>query len=387
MPALPPLAILCPNLSSNSLGRALLLAELAANETSVRIIGVRRGDEIWRPARGAAFPIEEFPVTRESRYSPRAVPWLRKAVRNELLLVSKALPHSLGLALAAGFSPRRMVIDVDDWESGFFQGDASEVASRPRFLLARARSYLRRFGANAFVLTRCLEEIARRSPHHLVSNRWLQARFGGELLYHVRDPERLHPQVPAATDAGIIPRDRPWVAFVGTPRPHKGLEVLIRAVELQQGPAAAGLLVMGAEAGHPLLLSAQQRLGDRFVCLPQFPFEDLPSRLALADVIAVPSLNVPAAWGQIPAKLFDALAMGKPVVVSDVNDMPDIAHGCGIVTSAGDAVALAGAITQLASSPELRKTLGEAGRQRFLARFTYAEGRKVLSRVLHAAVT
>lgn len=385
MPALPPLAIVCPNLSSNALGRALLLAELASSETRVRIVGVRRGTELWQPARSTSIPIEEFPLTRSTRYSPKAVAWLRSAVRDDLVLVSKPLPHSLGLALAAGLDPRRMVVDIDDWESGFFQGSASEAANRRAFWLARTRSYLRRLGLNAFVLTRALEEIARRSPFHLVSNRWLQARFGGELLYHVRDPERLHPSIPVSTDVPPPPPERPWVAFVGTPRPHKGLDILIHAIALQRGPAAAGLLVMGAEATDPLLLKARQQLGERFLFLPKFPLDELPSRLALADIIAVPSLNVPAAWGQIPAKLFDGLAMGKPVVASDVNDMPDILQGGGLSVQAGNVTALAAAIAELATSPERRQRLGAIGRQRFLQNFTYAEGRKILSRVLHAA--
>jgi glycosyltransferase involved in cell wall biosynthesis len=381
MSVLPPVAVICPNLSSNALGRALLLAELVASHTSVRVLGVRRGDAIWAPARNSPIRIEEFALSREARYSPAPARWLRSKLHHDLVLVSKPVPHSLGLALAAGVRPRQMVVDIDDWESGFFQGAANESSSHARFLWARFRSYGRRFGMNSFVLTRALEEIARRVPHRIVSNRWLQQRFGGELLYHVRDADTLHPQ-PATAPAA----ERPWVAFVGTPRTHKGLEVLLEAMELQRGQNAAGLLLMGAPASHPLLDRARARLGEhRFSCMPEFPLAELPARLARADIIAIPSLDVPAAWGQIPAKLFDALAMGKPVVVSDVNDMREIVEGCGIAVPAGDARALAGAIARLAASPELRADLGAAARARFLERFTYTQGREIISRVLHAA--
>src|SRR5262245_9916608 len=118
---LPPVAIVCPNLAGNCLGRALLLAELLGEEVPVRIVGVQRGPELWAPASRSRFPIESYRLTRETRYSAQAVAWLREAVGDDFVLVSKPLPHSLGLALVSGVRPRRMLVDIDDWESGFFQ--------------------------------------------------------------------------------------------------------------------------------------------------------------------------------------------------------------------------------------------------------------------------
>lgn len=379
MSSLPPVAVVCPNLGSNSLGRAMLLAELLRHDAPVRLVGVCRTEEVWSPAKSLQIPIESYRLRREDRYSPAAVKWLKATLRDDLVIVSKPVPHSLGFVLAAGVRPSRMVIDIDDWETGFAQLRANEVVGPLAFRVARTRSYLRRLGLNAFTATRALEEVARRAPFRLVSNHWLQSRFGGKVLYHVRDPLTLDPERARPPVLPALAGARCWVAFVGTPRRHKGLDALVDALAQLQGANAPGLLIMGADASAAATLErAQARLKHRFASVEQFPFDRLGDYLALADIIAIPSLNVPSAWGQLPAKLFDALAMAKPVVVSDINDMADVAADCGLVVPAGDTRALSLAIGRLAEDASLRAELGAAGRRKFLERFTHAAGRSVL---------
>jgi hypothetical protein len=51
------------------------------------------------------------------------------------------------------------------------------------------------------------------------------------------------------------------------------------------------------------------------------PFDEIPKWVAAADVIAIPQKDSPATWGQLPSKVFDAMAMAKPIVATDVNDL------------------------------------------------------------------
>jgi len=54
-----------------------------------------------------------------------------------------------------------------------------------------------------------------------------------------------------------------------------------------------------------------------------------------------------------PLRLIEALSYGKPVVVSDVGEMPIVAQGCGLVFSRGDATGLACALRELLSDGDL----------------------------------
>ena len=69
-------------------------------------------------------------------------------------------------------------------------------------------------------------------------------------------------------------------------------------------------------------------------------------------------------------KIFEALAMGKPVVATRVADLPALVEGAGWVVPAGDQNALTAAIGRALDAPEERARLGQAARRRALRDFS-----------------
>jgi glycosyltransferase involved in cell wall biosynthesis len=385
---LPAVTVICPNVSTNALGRAMLLADLLRNDTAVKIVGIQHEAQVWAPASSAKFPIVPFRFSHKVSGLLGPARWLRDAVGSDAVIVSKPVLHSLGLALLGGLGSKRLIVDIDDWQTGFFQRDAAVTMSAWRQRIARARSYARRGGLNGFVATRALEAYAVTRPHRLVSNRWLQKRFGGELLYHVRDPAVLDPAAtPSSPPPLVLPSERVWVGFVGTARLHKGIDVLIDAIARGCERAPLGLVLMGVDTDRdPSVARARAVLGpDRFRALPTFPSDALRDHLKLADIIAIPSLDVPASWGQIPAKLFDAMSMAKPTIASAVNDIPEILDGAGLTVEPGNVQAFADALVTLACDPEKRALLGARARERLKTNYSYETGRRVILGVLRAA--
>jgi glycosyltransferase involved in cell wall biosynthesis len=74
----------------------------------------------------------------------------------------------------------------------------------------------------------------------------------------------------------------------------------------------------------------------------------------------------------LPVSLIEAMAARRPVVASNIGSVRDlVGHGQnGLVVPARDAAAFAAAIGQLIDSPELRRKLGDAGRQTVEASFS-----------------
>jgi glycosyltransferase involved in cell wall biosynthesis len=148
-----------------------------------------------------------------------------------------------------------------------------------------------------------------------------------------------------------------------------------------------GLVLMGVDnPDAPDVVHARKTLdAEALRVIAPFPLASLCDHLRLADILAIPSLEVPGSWGQIPAKLFDAMSMAKPIVASGINDIPEILDGVGLCVPPGDAGALSAALVRFARDPELRARLGRAARERLIAKYSYDAGRRVLVGVVKRA--
>jgi glycosyltransferase involved in cell wall biosynthesis len=376
--------IVCSNNSNNCLGRALLLGDLLRTGYDVTVVGIQSRQQAWEPGASFDVPVRSFPI-RTTFHLPAAIAWLRKEVRGARVIVCKPKPTSLGLALAAGVHPARAILDVDDWDLGFGDAPSSDLQ-----LLQRAPYYLRgllhpaRF--NSYLGVRAAFSLIPLFPIRLVSNGWLERKVGGHLLPHVRDSEVFDP---SKVDGSELRRSleldgRQWVGFIGTVRAHKGIEDLIAALARVGGERAPGLLLAGLDADasvaeRELLLSARQTLGPlRVRTVKRFPFSQLPTWLTVPDVICIPSRPGATSAGQIPAKMFDALMMAKPLVISDAHDTSDVEPDAALRFRAGDVSDLADKLAELCGDAEQRARLSQRARAVALARFDYAAARRVL---------
>jgi glycosyltransferase involved in cell wall biosynthesis len=104
---------------------------------------------------------------------------------------------------------------------------------------------------------------------------------------------------------------------------------------------------------------------------------DVPQRLANADVFVLSSL-----WEGFPRSILEAMRASLPVVVSDVGGVREsVVEGVtGYVVPARDPEALAHRLGELLADASLRRRLGEAGRDRYEAEFTFDA---MLNKTLH----
>jgi glycosyltransferase involved in cell wall biosynthesis len=81
-------------------------------------------------------------------------------------------------------------------------------------------------------------------------------------------------------------------------------------------------------------------------------------------------------------KVYDCMAMGKPIVASSISDLPATLDGCASLVPPGDVERLAAAIADLLRNPAKARALGEKARARCLERFSMQS----ISQLLHAVV-
>jgi glycosyltransferase involved in cell wall biosynthesis len=363
------ISVLCFDLSDNAAGRAHLLARLLAPIAEVEVIGPREGPDIWAPVAADGVRYVAWPGGRLPRFVG-TLPALLRAADGDLLYASKPRLGSAGIGHLKRLLGRRpLLLDIDDWEVGFFlRGGAWGTLGRA-FNLSNPRG---------LPWTWLMERAARAADGITVASRFLQERFGGVLIPHVRDTDAWRPGM---TDPGEIRKrlgvdDRRVVMFLGTAREHKGVDDLAAAVEDLRRSDLALVLVgtdPGSHGGRRLLA---RHPGLRLV--PPIPFAEVPRYMEAADVIAVPQRDSPDTRGQVPAKLFDAMALARPIVSTRVSMIPEILEGCGMVVPPGDPAALGAAIARLADDRTLAGELGARARVRCVERYSFTAARRDL---------
>lgn len=176
-------------------------------------------------------------------------------------------------------------------------------------------------------------------------------------------------------------RGRHMVFALGRMTYYKGFEVLIKAA--QRLPADCVVVVGGDgelldDFRHRV---ARSGLAGRVEFPGHIPDDELPSYFAACDVFCMPSTLRSEAYG---VAIVEAMALGKPVVASDIagSGVPWVnQHGhTGLNVPVADPDGLAAALTRLLHDEPLRQRLGRQARQRFEAEFGAAQmTRRVLA--------
>ncbi len=102
------------------------------------------------------------------------------------------------------------------------------------------------------------------------------------------------------------------------------------------------------------------------------PQEEVLEKLRDCDVFALPCIvDRNGASDVFPTVILEAMASARPVVSTRLAGVPEaVVDGeTGLLTDPGDERALADALERLLKSPELRRTLGDAGRRRIETEF------------------
>jgi len=360
-------SVLAADLSDNATGRADLLARLLSARYDVEVVGPRFGADVWMPAREGAIAQRSVRAGRYPGFA-RRIPALLDLVDGDVIVASKPRATSFGLALLARARRRRpLVLDIDDWEIGFFS------RSGPWGRIGRALNVA---NPNGLPWTWLAEKLVSRADAITVASRFLERRFGGTLLPHVRDTEAWDPgrYDRAATRRRLGVDGEKVVMFLGTPRGHKGVDDLVEAVG-SLGPGVI-LALVGVDAARS---GAQRWSAPAYVRVTgEIPFDDVPRYLIGADVVAVPQRDTMDTVGQVPAKLFDAMALARPIVSTSVSMIPEILEGCGVVVEPGNVSALAGAIKRLLDNPVDAADLGRRARERCESRYSFRVARATL---------
>jgi glycosyltransferase involved in cell wall biosynthesis len=187
-------------------------------------------------------------------------------------------------------------------------------------------------------------------------------RDGGRALVPAPPAASASPADIAAARDDLGSGDRPVVLGVGRLAAQKGFGVLLAAAARWQDRVPVPLVAIAGAGPLAGALADQARAAGVDVCfLGQR--SDVPALLAVADVVAVPSL-----WEGQPLIVQEALRAGKPLVAARAGGVPELTGEDGaILVPPHDPVALADGVLSVLDDPGLAGKLAVAARERAAA--------------------
>lgn len=151
----------------------------------------------------------------------------------------------------------------------------------------------------------------------------------------------------------------PFILFAGRLESYKGVHVLIEA--LKYLPVTTQIKIVGTGPDEARLKAIAGK--DKRVEFCGFvPGKELWSMMGKAAVVVVPSIwNEP--YGLVA---LEAMCQGTPIIVAKSGGLPEIVgdSDAGTVVPAGDAKALAKAISAIVEHPDRAETMGKAAYER-----------------------
>jgi glycosyltransferase involved in cell wall biosynthesis len=154
------------------------------------------------------------------------------------------------------------------------------------------------------------------------------------------------------------------VLYAGTFGRANDMPTVVAAAEaLVATDPAVMWLFLGHGYYAPLVAAAAARWPGRIRLVGGQPRHTVFSWFALADVAVVSFLGLPVLNANSPAKLYDALAVSTPVVVTNPGWTKALVeqHGCGWYAPAGDAAALAERLRAVLTDAMGRAAAGARG--------------------------
>ncbi|MEV7398488.1 glycosyltransferase family 4 protein [Aeromicrobium sp. NPDC092404] len=161
------------------------------------------------------------------------------------------------------------------------------------------------------------------------------------------------------------------IGYIGSLNWYEGHDLLFEAVRRlrPRHPDMRVLIVGGGqEYEHLLALRSELGLDDVIVMTGRIPFEQVEAHYSLIDIAPITRSSSPVTESTSPLKPFEAMAMGKTVISSDVAVMKEVFNGDnGLLYTKDDADSLESVLEQVLLDESLRARLGEGGRSWVIA--------------------
>lgn len=159
---------------------------------------------------------------------------------------------------------------------------------------------------------------------------------------------------------------KPYVVFFGAFAHWQGIDTMLDAVEQPDWPENLNLVFVG-DGIERFKIEKSAANNPKVIYLGKKSYQEVAGIVAgsVVGLSTQNNRNNRSTTGLSPLKVYETLACGVPIVVSDFPGQADLVrqHKCGLVVPPEDPVALAQAVAFLYNQPSERQEMGDRGHE------------------------
>jgi glycosyltransferase involved in cell wall biosynthesis len=378
------ISIVVSDLSGGGAVRAYLLGQAFQQlQWDVEIVGFLFGKDLFAEPPNQ-LPIKAIPGQPYPQFF-YCIRELLNHIQGDLICAVKPKPTSFGVTLLKKLQTHRpLLLDMDDWEMSWHGGDEWRYqASAKQFYrdLFKRDGQLRQPDHPLYV--QWLERFVSWADALTIDTQFLQHRFGGIYLPNGKDTNLFNPD---RYDSQLS-RERYGLSqyrvlmFPGAPRPHKGVEDILAALDRLDHPDLR-LVIVGGSPYDDYDNQLLKRWGRWVIKLPKFPVETMPEIISAAHIVVVPQRDTLTARAQFPLKLTDGMSMAKPILTTCVGDIPAILGDTGFLVDPNSPDQLAEKLDWILQNSEIANNRGRQARERCVQYYSIDAMAEILSKTI-----
>lgn len=377
-------SLVVSDLSGGGSVRAFLLAQVLKKlNYEVEVVGFLFGKELYAiPPDGIeviSVPGQIYPEFFRNAQE------LFKKINGDIIYAVKPKPSSFGLSLLKKISSRRpLLLDMDDWELSWYGGFEWKYYPSPKQFyrdIFKPNGALRNPDNPLYI--KWMESFVGLANAITIDTQFLQDRFGGVYLPNGKDTNMFDP---TKYDSQTSRRryglaDYRILMFPGAPRPHKGVEDVLMALDILNQPDLR-LVIVGGSPYDDYDDQLIAKWGRWIIKLPKCPVEVMPEVVSAAHVVVVPQRDNIIARAQFPLKLTDGMAMAKPVLSTKVGDITEILGETGYLVDPGCPQQIAEEIQGIFDDLDAANERGRKARQKCVEKYSLEAMAAILEQVI-----
>ena len=182
----------------------------------------------------------------------------------------------------------------------------------------------------------------------------------------------------------------PLIVYVGKlDLIRRGLEILIESmVFVRKELPHAKLLLIGYGSGRRKLeqLAKNLDLNGTVIFTGWIKHEKIPEFLAAADILVAPFLNTPDINISAPHKIYEYMAMEKPIVVSSILEFRNMLQSAAVFAEPGNPEDLAKSLLFSYKNPVLIKRYAKKARQLLVEKYSWAKTSEKLIKIYRSMI-